>query len=161
MFFLRKISLMPSRLAISFFLKGSIESFARQKAQLTGENLPVEPLNYIRAKFLIAQKKEVAAAVSYGFSIFFDLFRHYILSIQFMFIFMAIFSPIWGGAADKYGRKPMLLRASLGMAVIVTCMGYVQNVYQLLGLRLLQGTVSGFYSASITCMNGLLLRPTK
>lgn len=66
------------------------------------------------------------------------------------FICMAIFSPLWGWAADKYGRKPMLLRASLGMAIIITCMGFAQNVYQLAVLRLLQGTVSGFYAASIT-----------
>lgn len=66
------------------------------------------------------------------------------------FICMALFSPIWGQAADKYGRKPMLLRASLGMAIIITSMGFAQNVYQLAGLRLLQGTISGFYSASIT-----------
>jgi len=44
----------------------------------------------------------------------------------------------------------MLLRASLGMAIIVTCMGFVQNVYQLVGLRLIQGAVSGFISAAIT-----------
>lgn len=66
------------------------------------------------------------------------------------FICMAIFSPVWGRAADKYGRKPMLLRASFGMAVIITAMSFVQNVYQLAGLRLLQGTISGFYAASIT-----------
>jgi MFS family permease len=66
------------------------------------------------------------------------------------FVCMALFSPIWGQAADKYGRKPMLLRASLGMAIIITGMGFAQNVYQLAGLRLLQGTISGFYSASIT-----------
>lgn len=66
------------------------------------------------------------------------------------FIFMAIFSPIWGKAADRYGRKPMLLRASMGMALVLTCMGFVQNVYQLVGLRLLQGTISGYYSAAIT-----------
>ena len=66
------------------------------------------------------------------------------------FIIMAIASPIWGQAADKYGRKPMLLRASLGMAVVIICMGYVENVYQLIGLRLLQGIVSGFISAAIT-----------
>jgi MFS family permease len=63
---------------------------------------------------------------------------------------MAIFSPIWGQAADKYGRKPMLLRASLGMAIVITAMGFVHNVYQLMVLRLLQGTISGFYAASIT-----------
>lgn len=66
------------------------------------------------------------------------------------FICMAVFSPLWGKAADKYGRKPMLLRASLGMAIVVTLMGFVSNVYQLVGLRLLQGTISGFYSAAIT-----------
>ena len=66
------------------------------------------------------------------------------------FIVMAVFSPIWGQAADKYGRKPMLLRASLGMAIVIAGMGFVQNVYQLAGLRLLQGTISGFTSASIT-----------
>jgi MFS family permease len=66
------------------------------------------------------------------------------------FICMAIFSPLWGRAADKYGRKPMLLRASLGMAIIITGMAFVQNIYQLVGLRLLQGTISGFYSGAIT-----------
>lgn len=66
------------------------------------------------------------------------------------FITMAIFSPIWGRASDRYGRKPMLLRASFGMAVIVTCMGLVQSAWQLVGLRFLQGTVSGYYSAAIT-----------
>jgi MFS family permease len=66
------------------------------------------------------------------------------------FIIMAIASPIWGQAADRYGRKPMLLRASLGMAIVIACMGFVQNVYQLVGLRLIQGAVSGFISAAIT-----------
>jgi DHA1 family multidrug resistance protein-like MFS transporter len=65
-------------------------------------------------------------------------------------LIMAIFSPIWGQAADKYGRKSMLLRASLGMAIIIIFMGLVQNVYQLVGLRLLQGVVSGYYAGSIT-----------
>ena len=66
------------------------------------------------------------------------------------FVLMAVFSPIWGSAADKYGRKPMLLRASLGMAIVLSAMGFSQNVYQLVGFRMLQGTISGFYSASIT-----------
>ena len=72
------------------------------------------------------------------------------ISFGVTFIIMAIASPIWGQAADRYGRKPMLLRASLGMAIVITCMGFAQNVYQLVGLRLIQGAVSGFVSASIT-----------
>ena len=66
------------------------------------------------------------------------------------FIASAIFSPMWGRMADQYGRKPMLLRASLGMAVVIALMGLVGNVYQLVGLRLLMGFVSGYVSSAIT-----------
>ena len=44
----------------------------------------------------------------------------------------------------------MLLRASLGMAIIIFCMGFVTNVYQLIGLRLLQGVVAGYSTACTT-----------
>lgn len=63
------------------------------------------------------------------------------------FIVSAIFSPIWGSAADKYGRKPMILRASLGMAITIGCMGFAPNVYVLIGLRLLQGAITGYTTA--------------
>ncbi|WP_411682502.1 multidrug efflux MFS transporter [Clostridium thailandense] len=63
------------------------------------------------------------------------------------FIISAIFSPIWGSAADKYGRKPMILRASLGMAITIGCMGFAPNVYVLIGLRLLQGVITGYSTA--------------
>jgi DHA1 family multidrug resistance protein-like MFS transporter len=66
------------------------------------------------------------------------------------FIISAIFSPIWGLAADKYGRKPMLLRASLGMAIVIGCMGFATNVYVLIGLRLLQGVITGYATACTT-----------
>lgn len=63
---------------------------------------------------------------------------------------LAIFSPVWGKLADTYGRKAMLLRASLGMSVVIGCTGFVQSVYQLVGLRLLLGTIAGFYSGAVT-----------
>ncbi len=66
------------------------------------------------------------------------------------FIISAIFSPIWGHAADKFGRKPMLLRASLGMAIVIGCMGFAPNVYVLIGLRLLQGAITGYGTACTT-----------
>lgn len=66
------------------------------------------------------------------------------------YIISAIFSPIWGNAADKFGRKPMLLRASLGMAVVIACMGLAPNVYVLIGLRLLQGAITGYSTACTT-----------
>jgi MFS family permease len=66
------------------------------------------------------------------------------------FIISAIFSPIWGHAADRFGRKPMLLRASLGMAVVIGSMGFAPNVYVLIGLRLLQGAITGYGTACTT-----------
>lgn len=66
------------------------------------------------------------------------------------YIISAIFSPIWGNAADKFGRKPMLLRASLGMAVVIACMGLAPNVHVLIGLRLLQGAITGYGTACTT-----------
>lgn len=66
------------------------------------------------------------------------------------YIISAIFSPIWGHAADKFGRKPMLLRASLGMSVIIFLMGFSKNVYVLIILRLLQGAITGYGTACTT-----------
>ena len=66
------------------------------------------------------------------------------------FIVSAVFSPIWGHAADIYGRKPMLLRASLGMAIIIATMGFAQNVYMLIILRLLLGAITGYATACNT-----------
>lgn len=66
------------------------------------------------------------------------------------FIVSAVFSPIWGRAADSFGRKPMLLRASLGMAIVIFSMGFAQNVYMLIGLRVLQGAITGYSTACTT-----------
>ena len=66
------------------------------------------------------------------------------------YIISAVFSPVWGQAADKFGRKPMLLRASLGMAIVVFSMGFAHNVFELIGLRLLQGAITGYSTACTT-----------
>jgi MFS family permease len=64
------------------------------------------------------------------------------------FFTAALTAPLWGRLADLYGRKPMLIRASLGMAVIMSLMGMAHNVWQLVGLRLLAGLLGGFASGS-------------
>lgn len=61
---------------------------------------------------------------------------------------MMFTAPIWGTIADRYGRKPMLIRASLGGAIIVAAMGFAQNAEQLVLLRTIQGMVSGVIAAS-------------
>ncbi|TFZ51064.1 MFS transporter [Serratia proteamaculans] len=60
------------------------------------------------------------------------------------FLVSALVSPLWGSLADRKGRKLMLLRASLGMAVVIALQGMVTNVYQLFALRALMGLTSGY-----------------
>ncbi|HHY56798.1 MAG TPA: multidrug efflux MFS transporter [Chloroflexi bacterium] len=61
---------------------------------------------------------------------------------------MMIASPIWGAVADRSGRKLMLQRATLGGAIIVGAMGFVQNAEQLVILRALQGATTGVIAAN-------------
>lgn len=68
------------------------------------------------------------------------------------FIVLAIVSPLWGRLADQKGRKLMLLRASLGMAVVISLMAFVTAAWQLLILRMLLGAFSGFISNSMALM---------
>lgn len=63
---------------------------------------------------------------------------------------MAVFSPIWGALADRYGRKLMIERAIFGGAVVLTAMGFVQNVWQLAALRAIQGALTGTVTAAMT-----------
>ena len=65
-------------------------------------------------------------------------------------ITMAIFAPIWGSLADRYGRKLMVVRAMFGGAVLLGAMGFVRNVQQLAILRALQGCVTGTVPAATT-----------
>ncbi|MDR0898958.1 MAG: MFS transporter, partial [Lactobacillaceae bacterium] len=60
------------------------------------------------------------------------------------FLMTAIVSPIWGKLADRVGRKPMLLRAAFGMAVIQALTAFVTQVWQLILLRLLMGLFNGY-----------------
>ncbi|MGR6762223.1 MFS transporter [Paenibacillus sp. T2-29] len=70
------------------------------------------------------------------------------------FLTSFIFQPLWGKLADRYGRKVMLLRSGFGMALVIGCMGLVTHPWQLLVLRLLNGTISGFNPASISLVSG-------
>ncbi|HOG46759.1 MAG TPA: MFS transporter [Anaerolineae bacterium] len=65
-------------------------------------------------------------------------------------VLMAISSPIWGLLADRYGRKPMLVRAMLGGAVTVGLQAFVANVSQLASLRIAQGALTGTIAAAVT-----------
>lgn len=61
---------------------------------------------------------------------------------------MALAAPLWGRLADRVGRKAMLLRATLAASVVVGLMGLVSDPWQLLALRLAQGTLTGTVPAA-------------
>jgi DHA1 family multidrug resistance protein-like MFS transporter len=63
---------------------------------------------------------------------------------------LAVFAPIWGGLADRYGRRIMLLRANFGGAIVLLCMGLVNSVSALIVLRLVQGVMTGTVTAAQT-----------
>ena len=73
-------------------------------------------------------------------------------------ISLAIFSPIWGALADRRGRKLMVLRAMLVGGLIIALMGLVQNVGELLVLRILQGVFTGTIAASTALVAGIVPR---
>ena len=63
---------------------------------------------------------------------------------------MAIMMPIWGFLSDRWGRKPMTLRANLGGAVVLFAMGLVRTPELLLVLRMVQGAFAGTVIANLT-----------
>lgn len=66
------------------------------------------------------------------------------LTFSVTFLISAIVSPMWGSLADRRGRKLMLLRASLGMAVAILLQAFATNVWQLFILRAVMGLTSGY-----------------
>ncbi|MBD1587022.1 MFS transporter [Pseudomonas typographi] len=64
------------------------------------------------------------------------------------FFSAALTAPLWGRLGDRYGRKLMLIRASLGMAVAMSLIGLAQSAWQLVALRLLAGLLGGYASGS-------------
>ena len=68
------------------------------------------------------------------------------------FMVSVFLQPIWGILGDRRGRKPMVVRAMLGLAVANILMGFAQTAPQLLILRFLQGTLAGFVAPSLALM---------
>lgn len=63
---------------------------------------------------------------------------------------MAITAPIWGALADRYGRKMMVLRAMFVASVTISLMGLATSPWHLLGLRFVEGAMTGTVAAATT-----------
>ena len=61
---------------------------------------------------------------------------------------LTLTAPIWGAMADRYGRKPMFLRALVGAGIIIGVMGIAQVVWQLVLLRFVMGAFAGTMGAA-------------
>ncbi len=61
----------------------------------------------------------------------------------------ALFAPVWGILADRYGRKSMVCRAMFGGTVAILLLSFAQTVPQLAWGRVFQGVFSGTIAASI------------
>ena len=66
------------------------------------------------------------------------------LSVAISALASALVSPIWGRLADRYGRKPMMIRASMVMTFTMGGLALVPNVFWLLLLRTLNGLFAGY-----------------
>ncbi|MBO7748898.1 MFS transporter [Paenibacillus sp. MWE-103] len=65
------------------------------------------------------------------------------------FLASALISPYWGSLADKYGRKPMLIRSGFSLAALYLVNYFVHDPYLFLVIRIFQGLLAGFVPASI------------
>ena len=63
-------------------------------------------------------------------------------------IAMFFVAPIWGILADRWGRKPMVLRAMFGAGVVLALTGLAPNIYYVIALRFIQGLLSGTVAAA-------------
>jgi DHA1 family multidrug resistance protein-like MFS transporter len=68
------------------------------------------------------------------------------------FMVAAFMQPIWGILGDRRGRKPMVVRAMLGLALANFLMGFARSAPQLLILRFFQGSLAGFVAPSLALM---------
>jgi DHA1 family multidrug resistance protein-like MFS transporter len=61
----------------------------------------------------------------------------------------ALLAPVWGTLADKYGRKPQMVRAGVGIGVTYMLMAFANSPIQIVGLRLLLGIFNGFVPTAV------------
>jgi len=61
---------------------------------------------------------------------------HYISAIFFL--------PFWGKLADRYGRKPLVLRAGICLSLLYFAMSFARSPYHVAVVRFLNGALTGF-----------------
>lgn len=65
------------------------------------------------------------------------------------FLASSLIAPFWGSLADKYGRKPMMLRAGICLSIAYFLYFVVQNPYELILVRIMEGLLAGYIPSAI------------
>jgi MFS family permease len=68
------------------------------------------------------------------------------------YLVSTVASPIWGGIADHYGRKPMVLRAMLGMGVSMLLVPLAPTPLWFAGLIMVVAVFNGFTPAGVALL---------
>jgi MFS transporter, DHA1 family, multidrug resistance protein len=63
---------------------------------------------------------------------------------------MAVTAPMWGVLADRHGRRIMVLRAMFAGSITISLMAVATSPWHLLGLRFIEGAMTGTVAAAIT-----------
>ncbi|RTE10144.1 MFS transporter [Paenibacillus whitsoniae] len=71
------------------------------------------------------------------------------ISISISFLISGLCAPFWGALADKYGRKPNLIRSGIGLSLAHFANYFVGDPFTFILVRIFQGLMAGFSPASI------------
>lgn len=69
------------------------------------------------------------------------------------FAISAVVAPLWGRLSDRTGRKLMMLRSSILLAVAYFLGGIVQTPFQLFLMRVVQGFAAGLWPACLAMLS--------
>ncbi|RTE02085.1 MFS transporter [Paenibacillus whitsoniae] len=69
------------------------------------------------------------------------------------FLASALIAPYWGSLADKYGRKPMLIRSGFSLSVCYFINYFVHDPYTFILVRILQGLMAGYIPSSLALIS--------
>ncbi|MGA2395072.1 MAG: MFS transporter [Candidatus Lustribacter sp.] len=61
----------------------------------------------------------------------------------------ALFSPIWGGIADRIGRKQMVWRSAIAASLAMGLTGLCTDPWEMLAIRVISGAFAGFSTAAM------------
>ena len=78
------------------------------------------------------------------------------ISFAVPFLGCTVMAPYWGALADHVGQRKMAIRAGYGLALSYFLTGACQDMYQLIGVRILCGLVAGFVPACMSMASSSL-----